>query len=376
MANFPNPFPRFLALASMLVLLTTLSTQAVDSDGDGRLDVLDAPRYDKTATGTLVMTGLGIEDLDGVSELSSELLRLYLGDNQITEIQRGDLTGLNTQYLFFYNNQITTIEPYAFEGLTLRDLNLNNNHYSDLHLEGGIYEALFHLGIDRFDVKRLYLDDAQISAFSYDEVVRETTEITDLSIVGTTFIGEPPSTLSDILDNPFLENVSVDRNLFDLYSVDFNNFAASEGKNLSIIEALIADCNQSGAIDFSDLDCVQSIEQRDEVLSALSLRPGDLDGNGTVVFADFLLFARNFGLPTGTYLQGNLNLEGNIGFNDFLILAENFSSEPSKSTLRSPSPAGEPVPEPDTNLLLSLGIALFFHTYRGATRHIGGGDRI
>ena len=347
------------ALGSSILACFAATGLAADTDNDGLLDVVDAPGYDIRATGTLIMNGLGIEDLDGVSELSSDLLKLYLGDNEITSIDAGDLTGLNTQYLYFYNNQITEIEPYAFTGITLRDLNLNNNHFSDLHLEGGIYEVFYHLGIDRFDIKRLYLDEAQISVFSYEEVVRETTEITDLSMVGTTFIGDAPETINDILSAAFLDNVTVDRNLFELYESDFNSFAALDGNDLTIIDEVDADCNLSGGLDFSDLACIETIEQRDAVLSELNLRPGDLDGNGTVVFADFIILAKNFGFTSGTYLQGNLNLEDGIGFTDFLILAENFGTHRSNThNAASRMATAEPVPEPQAVGFLGLAAAV------------------
>ena len=355
MTRFPRITFRLL-LASYLLLYWVLPAIAVDSDNDGRLDVLDVPQYNPAATGTLVLDNLGIEDLDGVSELSPELLRLYLGNNQITKIDQGDLTGLQTQYLFFYNNQISEIEPGAFAGLTLRDLNLNNNHFSDLHLEGGIYEVFYHLGIDRFDVKRLFLDDAQISEFSYEEVVRETTEITDLSMVGTTFLGDAPDTLQAILGAHALRNVTVDQNLFDMYSADFQQFASIPGNLLSVVnvmnDSIVADCNHNGELDFQDLHCIDTMSERDAVLSSLNLWPGDLDGNGAVHFNDFLILASNFGLRDRSYLEGNLNLDDTVAFADFLILAEHFGSAVSVgASVRA-------VPESNTIRFSAVGVVL------------------
>ena len=342
--------------ACCFLLWGVLPILAFDTDHDGRLDVLDVPQYNTAATGTLVLDNLGIEDLDGVSELSPELLRLYLGNNKITKIDHGDLTGLQTQYLFFYNNQISEIEPGAFAGLTLRDLNLNNNHFSDLHLEGGIYEVFYHLGIDRFDVKRLFLDDAQISEFSYDEVVRETTEITDLSMVGTTFLGDPPETLQAILGAHALRNVTVDQNLFDMYPEDFNHFAGIPGNHLSVVDAMVdamvGDCNQNGGLDFDDLHCIETISERDAVLSSLNLRPGDLDGNGAVLFNDFLTLVSNFGLSDRSYLQGNLDLDSTVAFPDFLILVEHFGSTPSAAA------GAQSVPEPNAVALFAVLLVL------------------
>lgn len=330
-----------------VVLLAWTTLCYADSDGDGRLDVLDSPRYDTSAAPSLVLNSQGIEDLDGTSGLSPELLYLYLGNNQITEIEVGDLTGLQTQYLYFYNNQINEIEPGAFAGLTLRDLNLNNNHFSDLHLEGGTYELLHHLGIDRADVKRLYLDDARVSTFSYEEITRETTEITDLSLVGTEFLDPPPENLSAILSALNLEQVTVDQELFEQYRTDFEAFAAMPGNTLSVIEPFDEDCNQSGGIEWNDLGCVENLLQRDAVLISLAAPLGDIDGDDRVGFDDFVILANHFGLSNQSYLQGNLDLESTVGFDDFLILAENLGARGTGSQAFGTTAS---VPEPNTCL--------------------------
>ena len=344
---------RFACPCLVAVLLVSSGLRAADTDGDGLLDALDVSRYDTSASPTLVLNSLGIQDLDGLNQLSPDLRSLYVGDNQITEIEVGDLMGLNTQYLYFYINQITEIEPYAFAGLTLRDLNLNNNHFSALHLEGATFEGLYHLGIDRFDVTELYLDDAKVSQSSYEEIAAETTEITDLSLTGMTFLGTPPESLRDILSPESLRQVTVDRELYDSFAQDFDDFAAIDGNRLSVVELptdLFADCNANRQLDFHDLGCVATIAERDAVLTELGLRAGDLDGDGTVVFVDFLAFVANFGKPSGSYLEGNLNLAGNIGYSDFLILAGNFGTGATGAQV-----AGEPVPEPDAAPLLALG---------------------
>lgn len=52
---------------------------------------------------------------------------------------------------------------------------------------------------------------------------------------------------------------------------------------------------------------------------------GDIDGNRTVDFADFLILSRNFGKQlSDDPLDGDLDGDGNVGFSDFLILAANF----------------------------------------------------
>lgn len=48
---------------------------------------------------------------------------------------------------------------------------------------------------------------------------------------------------------------------------------------------------------------------------------GDIDGNGTVEFADFLILSVNFGTDAEA---GDLNDDGKVDFADFLLLSDNF----------------------------------------------------
>ncbi len=48
---------------------------------------------------------------------------------------------------------------------------------------------------------------------------------------------------------------------------------------------------------------------------------GDIDGNGTVEFADFLILSENFGTNAE---DGDLDGNGEVGFADFLLLSNNF----------------------------------------------------
>ena len=65
---------------------------------------------------------------------------------------------------------------------------------------------------------------------------------------------------------------------------------------------------------------------------------GDINGNGTVDFADFLVLSSNFG-TTGGFQQGDLDANGEIDFADFLILSENFG-EASEIASTVPEPEG------------------------------------
>ena len=70
---------------------------------------------------------------------------------------------------------------------------------------------------------------------------------------------------------------------------------------------------------------------------------GDIDGNGEVDFADFLLLSGNF----GTAGEGDLDCSGEVDFADFLTLAANFGQTVA---------ATQSVPEPGTAGVLALGL--------------------
>ena len=106
-------------------------------------------------------------------------------------------------------------------------------------------------------------------------------------------------------------------------------------------EPIGGDCNGDGVVDAGDLQCVATIEARDVVLGALNTLPGDLDGNGDVAFADFLVLSGNFGDPTKTaYTDGNIDLENGVAFSDFLVLSGNFGSTPAGVAAAVPEPSG------------------------------------
>lgn len=79
---------------------------------------------------------------------------------------------------------------------------------------------------------------------------------------------------------------------------------------------------------------------------------GDVDGNGKVEFADFLILAENFGQPADPAgCCGDIDGNGEVAFADFLILAENFG--------KMVGQAGSAVPEPSgMAVLVILGLSL------------------
>ena len=91
------------------------------------------------------------------------------------------------------------------------------------------------------------------------------------------------------------------------------------------------------------------------VLFAESLAPvctpinelgGDLDGDGSVAFGDFLVLSNNFGQSVSTYGEGDIDCDGTVAFGDFLVLSNNFG--------QSLGAGVASVPEPTT------GVAIYF----------------
>ncbi len=72
---------------------------------------------------------------------------------------------------------------------------------------------------------------------------------------------------------------------------------------------------------------------------------GDIDGNGRVEFADFLVLSTNFGQEADA-AGGDIDCNGSVEFADFLVLSANFGQDV----------AAAPVPEPNGILVLLIGM--------------------
>lgn len=84
-------------------------------------------------------------------------------------------------------------------------------------------------------------------------------------------------------------------------------------------------------------------EDLDAALAAAGSLRGDVDLDGTVGFADFLIHASSFGQTSengfaGGWQQGDFNCDGNVVFADFLLLASNFGLSGSDSLAAVPEP--------------------------------------
>ena len=84
---------------------------------------------------------------------------------------------------------------------------------------------------------------------------------------------------------------------------------------------------------------------------------GDIDGDGIVGFADFLVLSANFDMP-GTATEGDLDGDGQVDFADFLILSTNFGMTVSVAD------GIAAVPEPTAVALLAIGSLLLGLTRR------------
>ena len=116
------------------------------------------------------------------------------------------------------------------------------------------------------------------------------------------------------------------------------NFCETIGP-VVVVPPLAGDCNGDGIVNADDLACICGSDGAlADVLAATGLLLGDLDGNGEVAFADFLVLSANFGQSVASYAAGDIDCNGEVAFADFLVLSANFG--------KSGGMAANLVPEP------------------------------
>ncbi len=120
--------------------------------------------------------------------------------------------------------------------------------------------------------------------------------------------------------------------VLDDYSV-FDDVGANRG----VVKTFTKSSDGTLDIDFSFVTALPLINGIEilptEVTASL---PGDIDGDGTVQFSDFVILANTFGqnVPPGS--GADLDGDGAVQFSDFVILADNFGRT---AALSAPSPA-------------------------------------
>jgi len=73
--------------------------------------------------------------------------------------------------------------------------------------------------------------------------------------------------------------------------------------------------------------------------------PGDIDGDGTVGFPDFLILSNSFGQTVEAGTMGDFDGDGSVAFPDFLVLSNNFGQS-----------AAVAIPEPSSVRLLGMAV--------------------
>ena len=109
-------------------------------------------------------------------------------------------------------------------------------------------------------------------------------------------------------------DMPIDLSLFH-QEVSFENTEAYASYRLTFPTVKDADAANSMQI--------AEVEFLGDIVAAPSL-PGDIDGDGSVAFADFLVLSAAFGQSVDAGTGGDLDGDGSVGFSDFLILSANF----------------------------------------------------
>lgn len=124
---------RALVTVFAVSLFHTQMAVAIDTDGDGFLDLVDVHGFSPSAAGWIAFEDLTIEDLDGANRLNN-VIGLSLQNNWISSIEPGDFHGLSRLRSLNLNlNSITSIEEGDFRGLSeLSFLDLNFNQIASV----------------------------------------------------------------------------------------------------------------------------------------------------------------------------------------------------------------------------------------------------
>lgn len=300
------------------------------------------------ANGTLGATATRIADTPGMAspfalDLSAEGLESFVNAGDVDKVDILDaftlttwlkLDGLNNENGGSGNVRLIAKQAGgAFNGISW---NLNGPNEGDR-------------GIDNFRTG-LFIggDDSFAFAFSEEDVSAE-----DWAFLAVSYDSEFGDT-AFYFGNETVETVQ----LGELLEIAAGPVASTEGEaNFGVGFTDAAPATDFSVVGFQDdvrvYGGVLSLEQLEAVrlenlVGDLPCNPdsgGDLDGNGTVEFADFLVLSANFGSMTTTHEDGDIDCNGTVEFADFLELSANFGNTVGGATS---------VPEPGGQFLLSL----------------------
>lgn len=251
------------------------------------------------------------------------------------------LTGLNSEQGGSGNVRLLAKQAGgAFNGISW---NLNGPNEGDRDIDN-FRTGLFVGGDVGFDFafaeEDVFADEWAFLAVSYDgnEFIENTSFYFGNETTETVLLGDD---FPESIDAGFVESTAGEAN-FGI------GFTAASSADFSV-DGFQDDVRvYNGVLSLAQLEAV-----RLENLGSPSLcdpsTGGDLDGSGTVDFADFLTLSANFGTAVDSHLEGDIDCNGTVEFADFLTLSSGFGQSPN---------AIEAVPEPTTSLL-SLIAALF-----------------
>lgn len=112
-------------------------------------------------------------------------------------------------------------------------------------------------------------------------------------------------------------------------------YSTVSGANVGSVEYVMGD----GTVSCADVKAMR-------VASGVD---GDLNGDGTVGFTDFIVLSTNFGAAVGSYEEGDIDCGGSVDFADFIVLSTNFGNA---------VPQAASVPEPSGLTLAGLSVLL------------------
>ena len=164
------------------------------------------------------------------------------------------------------------------------------------------------------------------------------------------WLGTTGDELQDLIMDP-VANFTQDIRRFELTNVDVASLVDIGWSIIDPVSTDPLDLNGDTVVNAADVDLACS---NGDVLGPYFERigslVGDVDLNGSVQFADFLILSTYFG-RSGPYSQGDITCDGEISFGDFLLLSTYFGDSVSASVSHR-------VPESNAGVLLFIGMLL------------------